>query len=216
MAVHQVETLFAAYLETADISNKQKAVLSACLSLFSEQGFERTSTAAIAKRAGVSEGTVYKHFKSKTELLDALLEPLSHSVVPQAASEFIDEVHPERFAHLEDLLRFVIHDRLAFAINNRAIIRVFAQEVFVRSDLLQVGVKAIFGQFALGFGSAIQHFQATHELVDWSSLRLLRTIAGGIVGYALPVVMMPDGTYPFDIDQATDELVESLLKTLTP
>lgn len=216
MAVHQVETLFAAYLEKADLSNKQKAVLSACLSLFSEQGFEHTSTAAIAKRAGVSEGTVYKHFKSKTELLDALLEPLSHSVVPQLASEFIDEVHPERFAHLEDLLRFVIHDRLTFAINNRAMIRVFAQEVFVRSDLLQVGVNAIFGQFALGFGSAIQHFQATHELVDWSSLRLLRTIAGGIIGYALPVVMMLDGTYPFDIDQATDELVESLLKTLTP
>ncbi|KRL52478.1 TetR/AcrR family transcriptional regulator [Lacticaseibacillus manihotivorans] len=216
MAVHQVETLFAAYLEKADLSNKQKAVLSACLSLFSEQGFERTSTAAIAKRAGVSEGTVYKHFKSKTELLDASLEPLSHSVVPQLASEFIDEVHPERFAHLEDLLRFVIHDRLAFAINNRAMIRVFAQEVFVRSDLLQVGVNAIFGQFAVGFGRAIQHFQATHELIDWSSLRLLRTIAGGIIGYALPVVMMPDGTYPFDINQATDELVESLLKTLTP
>lgn len=216
MAVHQVETLFAAYLEKEDLSNKQKAVLSACLSLFSEQGFERTSTAAIAKRAGVSEGTVYKHFKSKTELLDASLEPLSHSVVPQLASEFIDEVHPERFAHLEDLLRFVIHDRLAFAINNRAMIRVFAQEVFVRSDLLQVGVNAIFGQFAVGFGRAIQHFQATHELIDWSSLRLLRTIAGGIIGYALPVVMMPDGTYPFDINQATDELVESLLKTLTP
>lgn len=216
MAVHQVETLFAAYLEKADLSNKQKAVLSACLSLFSEQGFERTSTAAIAKRAGVSEGTVYKHFKSKTELLDASLELLSHSVVPQLASEFIDEVHPERFAHLEDLLRFVIHDRLAFAINNRAMIRVFAQEVFVRSDLLQVGVNAIFGQFAVGFGRAIQHFQATHELIDWSSLRLLRTIAGGIIGYALPVVMMPDGTYPFDINQATDELVESLLKTLTP
>lgn len=216
MAVHQVETLFAAYLEKTDLSNKQKAVLSACLSLFSEQGFEHTSTSAIARRAGVSEGTVYKHFKSKTELLDALLEPLSHRVVPQAASEFIDEVHPEQFEHLEALLRFVIHDRLAFAINNRAVIRVFAQEVFVRSDLLQAGVNAIFGQFALGFGSEIQHFQATHELVDWSSLRLLRTIAGSIVGYVLPVVMMPDGTYPFDIDYATDELVESLLKTLTP
>ncbi|WP_125710548.1 TetR/AcrR family transcriptional regulator [Lacticaseibacillus porcinae] len=216
MAVHQVETLFATYLETADISTKQKAVLSACLSLFSELGFERTSTAAIAKRAGVSEGTVYKHFKSKTELLDALLEPLSHSVVPLAASEFVHEVHPGRFEHLEDLLRFMIHDRLAFAINNRAMIRVFAQEAFVRSDLLQAGVKAIVGQFAVGFGGAIQHFQATHELVDWSSLRLLRTIAGAVVGYALPVVMMPDETYPFDIDQATDELVASLLKTLTP
>ncbi len=166
MAVHQVETLFAAYLEKADLSNKQKAVLSACLSLFSEQGFERTSTAAISRRAGVSEGTVYKHFKSKTELLDALLEPLSHRVVPQAASEFIDEVHPEQFEHLEDLLRFVIHDRLAFAINNRAVIRVFAQEVFVRSDLLQAGVNAIFGQFALGFAARFNIFK---RRMNWST-----------------------------------------------
>ena len=216
MAVHQVETLFADYLQNADLSPKQKAVLAACLHLFSERGFERTSTAAIAKRAGVSEGTVYKHFKSKTELLDALLEPLSASVVPQAASEFIDEVDPVRFEHLDALLRFTIHDRLEFALNNRAMIRVFAQEAFVRSDLLQAGVQTIFSQFAQGFGVALKQLQANGELVDWSQLRLLRVIAGNVVGYILPMVMLPDGTDSFDLDMATDELVESLLKILTP
>ena len=47
------------------LSSKQQAVLNASLLLFSEKGFDQTSTKDIASAAGVSEGTVYKHFKTK-------------------------------------------------------------------------------------------------------------------------------------------------------
>ncbi|MDN5586339.1 MAG: TetR/AcrR family transcriptional regulator [Brevibacterium sp.] len=41
----------------------------AALELFVEEGFDQTGTAQIAKRAGVSEMTLFRHFRSKDALL---------------------------------------------------------------------------------------------------------------------------------------------------
>ncbi len=42
--------------------------------LFSEFGFEHTSVSDIVKKTGVAQGTFYYHFKSKEEILDAVIE----------------------------------------------------------------------------------------------------------------------------------------------
>lgn len=42
--------------------------------LFYQQGFEHTSFANIANQVGVSRGNFYHHFKSKNEILDAVIE----------------------------------------------------------------------------------------------------------------------------------------------
>lgn len=44
----------------------------AALELFSSRGYHDTTTAQIAKKAGVAEGTIYRHFPSKQQLLNDL------------------------------------------------------------------------------------------------------------------------------------------------
>ncbi|WTW99843.1 TetR/AcrR family transcriptional regulator [Streptomycetaceae bacterium NBC_01309] len=50
-------------------------VLSAAVELFAEHGFAGTSLQAIADRVGVTKAALYYHFRTKDELLDALLRP---------------------------------------------------------------------------------------------------------------------------------------------
>lgn len=50
-------------------------VLLAAEELFGEQGFAGTSLQAIADRVGVTKAALYYHFRTKDELLDALLRP---------------------------------------------------------------------------------------------------------------------------------------------
>ncbi|MYW05246.1 TetR/AcrR family transcriptional regulator [Streptomyces sp. SID3343] len=50
-------------------------VLQAAEELFGEQGFAGTSLQAIADRVGVTKAALYYHFRTKDELLDALLRP---------------------------------------------------------------------------------------------------------------------------------------------
>ena len=212
MSVNTISTLFTATLQNSDLSEKQQAVLTACLELFSEKGFENTSTADIAKRAHVAEGTVYKHFRTKEDILTAILKPMTDTVVPEVAAEFVDQIEPDRFDTLEALLRFVVADRLKFALDNRAIIRVFAQQAFVRQDLLQNVLNALHTQFGHGFLPALHQFQAREEMVKWDDLRIFRLFGSIVLGYALPVVMMPADAATFDFETATDEIVETLLK----
>ena len=53
------------------MDNKTK-ILNAALKLFITEGFDGTSTAKIAKEAGVSNGTLFHHFKTKEALIGKL------------------------------------------------------------------------------------------------------------------------------------------------
>lgn len=52
-------------------ATRQK-LLRAALELYTAAGFRDTTTPAIAARAGVAEGTIYRHFSGKEDLLNAV------------------------------------------------------------------------------------------------------------------------------------------------
>jgi AcrR family transcriptional regulator len=51
---------------------KRARLLAAARSLFAERGYAATTTAQLAREAGVAEGTVFHHFVSKRALLEAV------------------------------------------------------------------------------------------------------------------------------------------------
>lgn len=69
-------------------SRTHAALIGAALELFDEQGYEVTTAAAIARRAGVTEMTFFRHFPSKAAvLIDDPYDPLiAEAVAGQPAS----------------------------------------------------------------------------------------------------------------------------------
>jgi len=55
------------------MTDKQEKILKAALELFAREGFAATSTSKVAKHAEVSEGLIFRHFKNKKGLLEAIL-----------------------------------------------------------------------------------------------------------------------------------------------
>jgi AcrR family transcriptional regulator len=55
-----------------DPEGRREAILQAALELFDERGFHGTAVPAIAERAGVGAGTLYRNFASKEELVNVL------------------------------------------------------------------------------------------------------------------------------------------------
>jgi AcrR family transcriptional regulator len=56
------------------MTDKQEKILEAALKLFAEDGYDAISTNKVALMAGVSEGLVFRHFKSKEGLLHAIMD----------------------------------------------------------------------------------------------------------------------------------------------
>ncbi|MGE5672557.1 MAG: TetR family transcriptional regulator [Mycobacterium leprae] len=55
---------------------RRKELMDAARALFMEQGYEETAMSSIAKRAKVAQGTSYIYFRSKQELLMAIMQEL--------------------------------------------------------------------------------------------------------------------------------------------
>ena len=73
---------------TADLTRQR--LIRAALELFTTRGYHDTTTAQIAKKAGIAEGTIYKHFASKQQLLNELYRAAQRwavKVVQQAARD---------------------------------------------------------------------------------------------------------------------------------
>ena len=71
------------------LSRDQRAgdIEAAARAVFCERGFEAASTAEIASRAGVAEGTLYKYFQNKRALLIKVLETWYHSLMLDFAAQ---------------------------------------------------------------------------------------------------------------------------------
>jgi AcrR family transcriptional regulator len=63
---------------------RREQILTAMRQLIAEQGYERTTTAQIARRAGISEGTIYNYFSSKGAILRALAEQAQRMTMERA------------------------------------------------------------------------------------------------------------------------------------
>ena len=78
------------WYELSEMANGKRQVMLAALHLFADNGINNTSTAQIAKQAGVSQATIFKYFHTKDELLMAILDPLFNNLFSEYKSTFKD------------------------------------------------------------------------------------------------------------------------------
>ena len=57
-----------------DAEERRNEILDAADELFSQKGFDHTSTNDILDKVGIARGTLYYHFKSKEDIMDALIK----------------------------------------------------------------------------------------------------------------------------------------------
>ncbi len=87
----------------------RKRIVTAALSLFQTKGFDATTTRAIARKAGIAEGTVFNYFKTKEDIALHFFE----QEVDQAIAA-VRENPRLRKAPLEEKLFTLVHSQLEF------------------------------------------------------------------------------------------------------
>ena len=87
----------------------RKRIVTSALSLFQTKGFDATTTKAIARKAGIAEGTVFNYFRTKEDIALHFFE----QEVDQAIASVRDNPRLRK-APLEEKLFALVHAQLEF------------------------------------------------------------------------------------------------------
>ncbi len=98
-------------------------ILEEALTLFSEKGYANVYVADIAERVGIKAPSLYKHYKNKQAIFDAIIEEMNRRFMEQASSLKINgadaSIDAEIYKHISedqlvalgrDLFLYFIHD----------------------------------------------------------------------------------------------------------
>ena len=131
-----------------DVSGERKdQILIAAEQVFTQKGLDQTRMDDIAEETGLSKGTLYLYFKSKDDLIIAILDRIFQGVFKQldaqknppfSATEAIFQFTEEAIRDYQHMLRIlpIAYEFLALAFRNKTVQKALKQYLRVYLDAL--------------------------------------------------------------------------------
>lgn len=195
-------TTISEYLAAQTMPPGRRKALEAAMTLFNKQGFHGTSTQQIADLAGISQATIFKYFKTKDELLDAIFD----LAIELVQTDFFPRLQEQE--NLPDLIGFFLSDRLSFAKDNRSVIKILLQEAMVNATI-QHRAQEHFPEIVEKVSQLLNRFRDSEPRLNpaLSDEDILRTIISFTAGAVLQRELGGDLN--------VEELKKQLLRSLT-
>ena len=169
--------------QDSELTEKQKKIIVAAIEAFAEKGFASTSTSEIAKSAGVAEGTIFRHYKTKKDLLMSIVAPMVKKSIAPFVIKDMEKVLNHEYEKFEDFLRAMIENRIAFIGKNTLLFKILIQEIPFQPELKDLFKEHIGARVIERFTKIIEHYQEKGELVDLPPSTIIRMTVSSIFGY---------------------------------
>ena len=101
---------------------RQKEIKAAVLQIISAEGIKSVSTKNIAKQTGLSEGAIFRHFKSKRDIMLSIIDDVSENMI-----EKLKEISIEETSAKERLFRVICKTISYLTENNGITILLFTE-----------------------------------------------------------------------------------------
>jgi AcrR family transcriptional regulator len=196
------------------LSEKHQKILESAIETFAEKGYASTSTNEIAKKAGVAEGTIFRHYKTKKDLLLAIVTPtIAKFIAPHFARTFSKEVLEGEYESYEEFLRTLAYNRYEFINQHFPILKIFIQEVAFHEEFQKPYFHFFQKEILPNFTNVVVHFQRKGELKDLSPETIIRFTVSTIAGTIFTQRFLTD---KLDFDKELEEAISFLMDGLRP
>ena len=195
-----------------DTQVRREQIAEAALDLVASQGLRRLSVAAVARRVGLVPSGIYRHFKSKDDILAAVLDRIEERL--------LSNVQAARQASADPLecLKEVLMRHIRFIREGRAIPRmIFSDDVHVGSPQRKQRVFQIFTRYTGQIGEIVRLGQSQGRIRPNLDVQTVSTMLLGIIIPAGILWHLTDGG--FDVTrhaQQAWQLFRSAIHTGTP
>ncbi|MDQ0973943.1 AcrR family transcriptional regulator [Neobacillus niacini] len=165
------------------LTDKQKKIITAAIETFSEKGYAASSTSEIAKKAGVAEGTIFRHYKTKKDLLVSIVAPLMTKFIAPLVVKDFNKVLDREYETVEEFLRATIENRRDLLIRMLPVVKIMFQEIpfqpELRAQFFDLVVKNIFNSVK----KVIKGYQEKGLLIDMPPESIARLTITNILGF---------------------------------
>ncbi len=196
------------------MTDRQLNILISAIELFSQKGYEATSTSEIAKNAKVAEGTIFRYYKTKRELLFAIPSALSKDSLFETFLIDFNELLNDDHTDFETFLRAVILNRRKFICETAPILKVIIQEIPFHPELRQKLISTVVFPSMNKLKAIVDSFKNHGELIDIPSKAIINLIATSIFGYLfLHYIALPElPNYEEDVDYLIQYIMHGICK----
>jgi AcrR family transcriptional regulator len=163
----------------------QRRIFEAAVDKFAEHGFAGSSTLAIAERAGVSEGLIFKYFNSKAALLRQVVFPVLATAIMPLAIRGVKTVTDADHESFADFLGALIRERLDFARRHKKHLRILLQELPLNEELRSRMVKGLHSELLPVITDKITRYQKQGKLRAMPVKQMLSYLVPQIIGFVL-------------------------------
>ncbi|KTD88683.1 TetR family transcriptional regulator [Paenibacillus etheri] len=171
--------------EDEKLTPKQISILQAAIEVFSEKGYAAAATSEIAQMAGVAEGTIFRYYKTKKDLLLSIIGPtMSRMLAPFVLRNF-NGLLDVPYDNFEEFLRTLIINRLEFARRNFKILKILIQEIPFQPKLKEQFAENILSKVLERVVEIVEHFKAKGEVIELPTPAILRFTISSVIGYLL-------------------------------
>jgi AcrR family transcriptional regulator len=190
-------------------TDKQIRILEAAVEIFAEKGFAATSTSEIAQMAGVAEGTIFRHYKTKKDLLLAIAGPIAIKMIAPFLLRDFAKVIDMPYPQADEFFRAIARDRFVFVRKNIKFIKVLFQEVPLQPELMEQ-ISSLMKNIVLQrIERVVKHYQEHGQLIEAPIWRIMRTASSIFIGMiTFHVLIAPD--FPIDEEEEIDRTLDLL------
>lgn len=181
-------------------SEKQLKILEAAIEIFSEKGFAATSTSEIAKKAGVAEGTIFRHYQTKKDLLVSIVSPLMTKLLgPHMAKDFARNIFDVEHSSFEEFIRSLALNRFEFVKKHSSVVKILLQEISLHDELREPYMKLFQEHIYPKFKNKVMQFQEKGEIALMPPDTIIRLIITTMVGTLITMfVILPDRNWDYN------------------
>jgi len=178
-------------------------IMDAARSVFRERGYEDAPLAEIAERANVVEGSIYRYFENKRDLLVKVIEDWYDSMLADYAQQLAG------IRGTRNRLRFMIWRHLMTIHEEPALCELMFQYLRTGRDYSQTAVHELNRAYTRQTLDIIKEGIAAGELRPGIRLRLVRDMIYGCIEHHTWAFLRGEGD--FDPDATADAIVDLVL-----
>lgn len=188
-------------IAVAKMPEGQRKIFEAAVDEFADLGFAGSSTLAIAERAGVSEGLIFKYFKSKAALFNQVVFPILARAIMPLVIRGVKSVTNAEHQSFAEFIEALIRERLDFARRHKRHLRILLQELPLNAELRTRMLKGLQAELLPDISKKIIHYQKLGELRAMPVEQMLSYLLPQIMGFVLSRAMF---AYEFAANETQD------------